>query len=65
MHTKNLILYNGADWQIIEKLRKLMPEFDAIDPLAAVIKPIGSVNRLALMVTAQKKKVFRVFNLEC
>jgi len=42
-----------------------MPEFDAINPLTAVIKPIGSVNRLALMVTAQKEKVFRVFNLEC
>ena len=65
MHTKNLVFYNSTDRQIIEKLCKLMPQFDAINPLTAIVKPIGSVYRLALMVTAQKEKVFRVFNLKC
>lgn len=64
MHTKDLVFYYRADWKIVEKLCKLVPELYAVNPLAAVVESVGPVDRFALVITAQKKKVFGVFNLE-
>ena len=41
-----------------------MPELYAVNPLAAVIKPVCSVDRFALVITAQKEKILGVFYLK-
>lgn len=40
-----------------------MPQLYAINSLATVVKPISPIDRFTLVITAQKEKIFRVFDL--
>jgi hypothetical protein len=41
---EDFIVDNGCDWEAIEALDKLLPEFKTVSSLAFVIKSIDSVN---------------------
>jgi len=65
MHTKYFFINNGSNRQAVKTISKCFPEFNIIPSLAFIIKAIYSVYTSALMVTSEKKEVFRVFNLVC
>ena len=63
MHGEDLLVNDGSDWQAVETIGKGLPQLDVISSLAFVVETVDSVDRGALVVTAEDKEVFRVFDL--
>ena len=63
MNTENFVINDGSNWEAVEALDKLFPEFKRVTPLALVVKSVDSVDRAALMIATEQKEVFRVFDL--
>lgn len=44
MHSEDLLVDNGCNWQAIEAIGKCLPEFDVVSSFALVVKPIDTVD---------------------
>ena len=65
MHCEDLLVYDCSDWQAIEAVGESFPQLDIVSSLAFVVKAVDAVNRRALVITSQDKKIFRIFYLVC
>lgn len=63
VHSENLLVDDGSNWQTVEAVRERLPQLDVVPPLALVVEPIDAVDRGAFMVTAQDEEVLGVFDL--
>ena len=60
---KDLFVNNGGNGQAVETVRKRLPQFDVVEPLALVVEAVDAVNRCTLVIAAKQKEVFRVLDL--
>ena len=63
MHCENLLIDNGGNWQAVEAIRECLPQLDVISTLALIVESVYTVNRGALVVTAENEEIFRVLDL--
>lgn len=64
MHAQNLVINQSGNWQAVEHVNELLPDFDRESSLAVVVESVHSVNLGDLMVTSEQEEVFRVLDLE-
>jgi hypothetical protein len=62
MHTQNFLCHNRRYRHAVEAIGKNAPQLDAVPPLALVVKAVYSVERGALVISAQKEKRLRVLD---
>jgi hypothetical protein len=65
MHSEDLLVDDGSDWQAIETVRKCLPKLNIIATLALIVETINTVDRGAFVITSEDEKVFRVLDLVC
>jgi hypothetical protein len=63
MHANDFIINNGAAWQRIKCIAKVFPHLDRKPAATLIIKSVDSINTSAFMISSEKKKVFRIFDL--
>ena len=63
MHGEDLLVDDGGDWQAIEAVCKRLPQLDVISTLALIVESVYTVDRGALVVTAENEEIFRVLDL--
>ena len=63
MHCENLLIDNGGNWQAVEAIRECLPQLDVISTLALIVESVYTVDRGALVVTAENEEIFRVLDL--
>ena len=62
MHTEDLIIDQGSNWEAVEAVSKSFPEFYIISTLAFVIETVNSVDRSTFVISSQQKEVLGVLN---
>ena len=62
MHTNNLIINDGAAWQTVEGVAKLLPHLDREPAAALIIKTINSIDPCTLVVATKQEKILRVLD---
>lgn len=65
MHGEDLLINNGRNGETVEAVGERLPQLDVIPPLALIVEAVDTVDGRALVVTAEDKEVFRVFDLVC
>jgi len=63
VHCENLLIDNGGNWQAVEAIRECLPQLDVISTLALIVESVYTVDRGALVVTAENEEIFRVLDL--
>jgi hypothetical protein len=63
VHGENLLVNDGSNRQAIEAVRECLPELDVVSTLALVVKAVDTVDRGALVITAENEKVLRILDL--
>lgn len=63
MHREDLLVDDGSDWQAVEAVCECLPQLDVVPSLAFVVESIDSIDRCALVVSAQDEEVLGVFDL--
>lgn len=53
VHAKNFIVDQGSNRHAVKNVLELLPDSNAVAPLAFVVKPINAIDLPALMVAAQ------------
>ena len=62
MHTENTVINNSRNWKDVKTNAKLSPNPHIVPSLTLIVKAIHSVDRLALVVSAQQVKVLWEFD---
>lgn len=65
VHRENLLVDDSSNWQAVEAVSERLPELDVVSALALVVKAIDTVDRCALVVTAEDEEVLWVLDLVC
>lgn len=63
MHGEDLLVDDGGNGQAIEAVGKRLPELDVVPPLALIVEAVYTVDGGTLVVAAEDKEVFWVFDL--
>jgi hypothetical protein len=53
VNTENFVVYNSSDWEAIEALNELFPQFQGVSAFALVIEAVDSVDRAALVIASK------------
>ena len=59
---EDLIVYDGRGRKHVEDVGELLPELDAVSPLALVVEPVYSIDGRALVVSPEGKEVLEVLD---
>lgn len=65
MHREDLLVDDGSDGQAVEAVGECLPQLDVVSSLALVVEAVDTVDRGALVVTAEDEEVLRVLDLVC
>jgi hypothetical protein len=65
VHGENLLIDNGSDGQAVEAVGECLPQLDIVSSLALIVETVDTVDRGALVVTAENEEVLRVLDLVC
>ena len=65
MHTEDLLVNDGRDWQTVETVCERLPQFDVVTSLTLVVETVYSVDGSTLVVTSHDEEVLWIFNLVC
>lgn len=63
MHGENLLVNDGGNGEAVEAVGEGLPELDVVSALALIVESINTVDRGALVVTAENEEVFGVLDL--
>ena len=62
MHTKDLVIDQRRDWQVVEQVNKLLPKFHIVTTFALVPETVDFRNVLAFVVTTKHINHVRVLD---
>ena len=62
MHSEDLFIDDGSNWQTVETICESFPQFDVVPSFSFIIETVDSVDGSTLMVTSQDEKVLWVFD---
>jgi hypothetical protein len=65
VHREDLLVDDGSDGQAVEAVGECLPQLDVVSSLALVVEAVDTVDRGALVVTAEDEEVLRVLDLVC
>jgi hypothetical protein len=65
VHGEDLLIDDGGDGQAVEAVGESLPKLDVVSSLALIVETVDTVDRGALVVTAENEEVLRVLNLVC
>ena len=63
MHTEDLFVNQGCNWQAVEDVGEDFPKSNGVSSLAFVVKSINSIDLSAFVVSSQKEEVLWIFDL--
>lgn len=63
VHGENLLVNDGGNGEAVEAVGEGLPELDVVSALALIVESINTVDRGALVVTAENEEVFGVLDL--
>jgi hypothetical protein len=44
MHSEDLLINDGSNWQAVEAIRKSLPKLDIVSPFALIVESINAVD---------------------
>lgn len=65
MHSEDLLVNDGGDWQAVETVGKCFPQLNVVPTLALVVKAIDTIDTGAFVVPAENEEVLWILDLVC
>ena len=63
MHSEDLFVDDGSNWQAIEAVGEGLPQLDIISSLALVVEAIDAIDRCTLVVATEDEEVLGILDL--
>lgn len=63
MHSKDLLVNDGSNWQAVEAVRESLPELDVVSSFAFIVEAVDPVDGRAFVVSSKDEEIFRVLDL--